>query len=60
LEIADSGGFDVLETSKSGWFVNSKGDFQEALVALLGLVAPRFSPSVIARLIAGWQAQYDR
>jgi putative transposase len=40
------------------WFGNSKGDFQEALVALLGLVAPNLSPNVITRLTAGWQAQY--
>lgn len=37
----------------------STGDFQEALGALLGPDAPNLSPSVIARLTAGWQAQYD-
>ena len=37
----------------------STGDFQEALGALLGPDAPNLSPSVIARLTAEWQAQYD-
>ena len=37
----------------------STGDFQEALGALLGPDAPNLSPSVITRLTAGWQAQYD-
>jgi len=38
----------------------STGDFQEALAALLGLDAPNLSPSVIARLTAEWQAEYER
>ncbi|HSM20309.1 MAG TPA: IS256 family transposase [Hyphomicrobiales bacterium] len=38
----------------------STGDFQEALAALLGSDAPNLSPSVIARLKADWQADYDR
>jgi transposase-like protein len=37
----------------------STGDFQEALVALLGREAPNLSPSVIARLTAEWQAEYE-
>jgi len=38
----------------------STGDFQEALAALLGREAPNLSPSVIGRLKADWQAEYDR
>lgn len=38
----------------------STGDFQEALTALLGADAPNLSPSVISRLTAGWQEDYDR
>jgi transposase-like protein len=38
----------------------SMGDFQEALAALLGAQAPNLSPSVIARLRDGWQADYAR
>jgi putative transposase len=38
----------------------STGDFQEALAALLGKDAPNLSPSVIARLTAEWQAEYER
>lgn len=38
----------------------SMGDFQEALVALLGKDAPNLSPSVIARLRGGWEADYAR
>ena len=38
----------------------STGDFQEALMALLGPDAPNLSPGVIARLTAGWQEDYDR
>ena len=37
----------------------STGDFQEALAALLGKDAPNLSPAVVARLTAGWQADYD-
>ena len=37
----------------------STGDFQEALSAILGADAPNLSPSVVARPIAGWQADYD-
>jgi transposase-like protein len=37
----------------------STGDFQEALSAILGPDAPNLSPSVVSRLTAGWQAQYD-
>lgn len=37
----------------------STGDFQEALSALMGPDAPNLSPSVLARLTAGWQADYD-
>ncbi len=38
----------------------STGDFQEALSALLGKDAPNLSPSVIGRLTAEWQAEYER
>ena len=38
----------------------STGDFQDALSALLGKDAPNLSPSVIARLTADWQAEYER
>lgn len=38
----------------------SMGDFQEALGALLGKDAPNLSPSVIARLRGGWEADYAR
>jgi putative transposase len=38
----------------------STGDFQEALAALLGKDAPNLSPSVISRLTADWQAEYER
>jgi len=38
----------------------STGDFQEALAALLGKDAPNLSPSVITRLTAEWQAEYER
>ena len=37
----------------------STGDFQEALSAIMGSDAPNLSPSVISRLTAGWQAEYD-
>jgi putative transposase len=37
----------------------STGDFQEALSAIMGPDAPNLSPSVVSRLTAGWQAQYD-
>jgi transposase-like protein len=37
----------------------STGDFQEALSAIMGPDAPNLSPSVISRLTAGWQGQYD-
>jgi putative transposase len=37
----------------------STGDFQEALSAILGPDAPNLSPSVLSRLTAGWQAEYD-
>jgi len=37
----------------------STGDFQDALAAIIGPDAPNLSPSVISRLTAGWQAQYD-
>jgi len=37
----------------------SAGDFQEALAAIFGADAPNLSPSVISRLTAGWQAEYD-
>src|SRR5262249_7205892 len=35
-------------------------DLQDALSALLGKDAPNLSPSVIARLTADWQAEYER
>ena len=38
----------------------STGDFREALAALLGKDAPNLSPSVISRLAAEWQGEYDR
>jgi putative transposase len=38
----------------------STGDFQEALAALLGKDAPNLSPSVVARLTAEWQTEYER
>jgi transposase-like protein len=38
----------------------STGDFQEALAALLGRDAPNLSPSVIGRLKADWEAEYER
>ena len=38
----------------------STGDFQDALAALLGPDAPNLSPSVLGRLKADWQAEYDR
>jgi putative transposase len=38
----------------------STGDMQEALAALLGKDAPNLSPSVLARLKAGWQEEFDR
>lgn len=38
----------------------STGDFQEALSALLGKDAPNLSASVIGRLTAEWQAEYER
>jgi putative transposase len=38
----------------------SRGDFQEALGALLGKEAANLSPSVIARLRDTWQADYAR
>ena len=38
----------------------STGDFQEALAALLGKDAPNLSPSVIGRLTAEWQVEYER
>jgi transposase-like protein len=37
----------------------STGDFQEVLAALLGKDAPNLSPSVIARLTAAWESEYD-
>lgn len=37
----------------------STGDFQEALSAIMGPDAPNLSPSVVSRLTAGWQAEYD-
>ena len=37
----------------------STGDFQEALAALLGKDAPKLSPSVITRLTATWEAEYE-
>ena len=38
----------------------STGDFQEALSALLGKDAPNLSPSVVGRITAAWQAEFDR
>ena len=38
----------------------STGDFQEALAALLGRDAPNLSPSVVGRLTAAWQDEYER
>lgn len=38
----------------------STGDFQEALTALLGKGAANLSPSVVSRLTAEWQAEYER
>jgi transposase-like protein len=38
----------------------STGDFQDALAALLGKEAPNLSPSVITRLTAEWNADYER
>ena len=38
----------------------STGDFQEALGALLGKDAPNLSPSVVGRLTATWQDEYER
>ena len=38
----------------------STGDFQEALSALVGKDAPSLSPSVITRLTAQWNADYER
>ena len=38
----------------------STGDFQEALMALLGKDAPNLSPAVISRLTAEWQSEYER
>ena len=38
----------------------STGDFQEALAALLGKDAPNLSPSLVGRLTAEWQAEYER
>ena len=37
----------------------STGDFQEALAALLGKDAPNLSPSVITRLTAAWESEYE-
>jgi putative transposase len=37
----------------------STGDFREALSALLGKDAPNLSPTVITRLTAEWQADYE-
>jgi putative transposase len=37
----------------------STGDFQEAFSAIMGPDAPNLSPSIISRLTAGWQTQYD-
>jgi putative transposase len=37
----------------------STGDFQEALISLLGKDAPNLSPAVISRLTAEWQVDYD-
>jgi len=38
----------------------STGDFQEALSALLGKDAPNLSPSVVGRLTAEWQGEFER
>jgi transposase-like protein len=38
----------------------STGDFQDALAALLGKDAPNLSPSVVGRLTAAWQDEYER
>ncbi len=38
----------------------STGDFQEALAALLGKDAPNLSPTVVCRLTAEWQSDYER
>lgn len=38
----------------------STGDFQEALMALLGKDAPNLSPAVVSRLTAEWQSEYER
>ena len=38
----------------------SIGDMQEALAALLDKDAPNLSPSVLARLKAGWQEEFER
>jgi putative transposase len=38
----------------------SSGDFREALAALPGKDAPNLSPSVLARLKAGWEAEHAR
>lgn len=38
----------------------STGDLQEALAALLGKNAPNMSPSVLARLKAEWQGEFER
>ena len=38
----------------------STGDFQEALLALLGKNAPNLSPAVISRLTGEWQGEYER
>jgi putative transposase len=37
----------------------STGDFQEALAALLGKDAPNLSPSVVSRLTASWESEYE-
>ncbi|WP_246164508.1 IS256 family transposase, partial [Blastochloris sulfoviridis] len=38
----------------------STGDVQEVLAALLGTDAPNLSPSVVARLTADWEGEYER
>ncbi|MGY3622146.1 transposase-like protein [Bradyrhizobium sp. USDA 10063] len=38
----------------------SSGDFQEALLALLGKDTPNLSPSVISGLKSQWQSEYER
>jgi len=38
----------------------STGDMQEALAALLGKDAPNLSPTVLTRLKAGWQEEFER